>query len=93
MSFWKTLFGGGKPADPATAKVVRQLEYKGYLIEAKPYPEAGQYQVAGTISKLVGDERKEQRFVRADRFNSVEDAAEFAIMKGQQIIDHSGGKV
>ena len=93
MSFWKSLFGGTKAADPATAKAVRQAEHNGFLIEAKPYAEGGQYQVAGTISKTIGGERKELRFVRADRFATLEDAAEITLMKGRQMVDQQGDRI
>ena len=95
MSLWKTLFGGdrAKSADPASAKAVREAEHNGFLIEARPYAEAGQYQVAGTISKTIAGERKEHRFVRADRFASPEDAAEIALMKGRQMVDQQGDRL
>lgn len=94
MSFWKSLFGGGtgggeaKPAGPHSS-----LEHEGYLIEAKPYPESGQYQVAGSVSKVIGGERKEHYFVRADRCVSVDDAAEMAIRKGKQLIEQVGERM
>jgi hypothetical protein len=91
MSFWKSLFGGGK--ENGAGKPVRTLEHNGFLIEARPYAEAGQYQVAGTISKVVGGERKEHRFVRADRFGSIDDAAEVALMKGRQMVEQQGDRV
>lgn len=98
MSFWKSLFGGGQTGgaastDPATAKSVRQLEHNGYLIEARPYSAEGQFQVAGTISKVVDGERKEHRFIRADRYATIDDAAEIAIRKGCQIADQQGDKI
>ena len=46
MSFWKSLFGGGaSSSDPAAAKVVKQIDYKGFTIAARPYAEGGQFQV------------------------------------------------
>jgi len=93
MSFWKSLFGSSKASSPGEAKVAKQVEYNGYLIEAKPYPEAGQYQVAGTVSKSVGDDRKEHRFVRADRFATLDEAADVAIIKGRQLVDQSGDRM
>lgn len=91
MSFWKTLFGGGKGAGSAT--VTRSAEHNGFRIEAKPYAEAGQYQLAGTISKEVDGVKKEHRFVRADRFTTLDDAAEYTILKGRQIIDQQGERI
>jgi hypothetical protein len=92
MSFWKKLFGGGggssAPAGPASS-----AEHKGFTIEARPYQESGQFQVAGTISKQVGEALKEHRFIRADRFPTQEEAADFALMKGRQIIDQQGDRL
>ena len=90
MSFWKSLFGGGRSGSTASTHTV---DYNGYMIEAAPYPEAGQYQVAGTISKTVDGAVKSHRFVRADRFGTQNEAAEFAILKGRQIIDQQGDRL
>ena len=90
MSFWKTLFGGGRSGATGATHTV---DYNGYMIEAAPYPEAGQYQVAGTISKTVDGAVKSHRFVRADRFGTQNEAAEFAILKGRQIIDQQGDRI
>lgn len=94
MSFWKKLFGGGSGggADGSGAPA-RTAEHKGYTIEARPYQEGGQYQVAGTIVKVVGGVKKEHPFIRADRFPSLEEAADFALMKGRQIVDQQGDKI
>jgi hypothetical protein len=93
MSLWKSLFGGGKAAADAGPKTVRDAEHKGYRIEAQPFLEGGQYQLAGRISKEIAGELKEHRFVRADRFASAEDAAEFTLVKARQIIDQQGDKL
>ena len=93
MSFWKSLFGGSATAAATQPQVVKQVEHDGYLIEAMPYAEAGQFQVAGVISKEIGGERKSHRFVRADRFSTIEDAAEFALRKGRQIVDQQGDAI
>jgi len=89
MSFFKSLFGGGGK----TPKAGKQAEYNGFLIEAQPYKEGGQYQLAGVISKEVGGARKEYRFVRADRFTTEEEAADFVLIKGRQIIDEQGDRL
>ncbi len=90
MSFWKKLFGGGSSQ---SAGPVKTLDYKGYLIEATPFAEGGQYQLAGVISKEIEGTRKEHKFIRADKFQSKEDAADIAISKGQLIIDQSGDRI
>jgi hypothetical protein len=93
MSFLKKLFGGGesggdKPAGKAAS--LKTLEYKGFMIEARPYKEAGQFQTAGLIWKEIDGQRKEHSFVRADRFAAAEDAADHALFKGKQIVDQQG---
>ncbi len=94
MSFLKSLFGGARsPVAGAPAAPARTEEYEGYLIEAQPYPEGGQFQVAGTISKEIGGERRVHRFVRADRAPSIEDAAEMSLRKGRQIVDQVGERM
>jgi hypothetical protein len=91
MSFWKNLLGGGS----ATPKPVagRTENYKGFTIAPAPYPEGGQYQLAGSISKDIDGSVKTHTFVRADRFSSAEEAVEFTLVKARQIIDQQGDKV
>jgi hypothetical protein len=94
MSFWKKLFGGGGDVGSAAPdEPVQIAEHKGFTIEARPYKESGQFQVAGVIAKGEGEARKEHKFIRADRFPSVEEAADFALMKGRQIVDQQGDRV
>jgi len=88
MSFLRSLFGGGASSD--ARKSTARAEHKGYLIEATPYPEAGQFQLAGLISKEIAGTRKEYRFVRADRFTTAEEAAGRALDKGRQLVDEQG---
>ena len=90
MSFWKKLFGGTADGAPSVAK---SIEHAGFRIEAQPYREAGQFQVAGVISREIDGAVKQHRFVRADRFATLEEAADFALMKGRQIIDQQGDRL
>jgi hypothetical protein len=83
MAFWSNWFGGGAAEQ---SKPLKTLEYKGYIIEAVPYKDGGMWQLAGVVRK----DGKEHRFVRADKFNSSEEAADIAISKGQLIVDQSG---
>ena len=92
MSFLKKLFGGGSDGG-GEAAAAKTVEYKGFIIEARPYKEGGQFQLAGVITKEIDGERKEHKFVRADRFAGQDEAAEFALSKGRQIIDERGDKV
>ena len=79
MSWLKKLFGGGSE----TSQPAKTLEYKGYVISAVPYKDGGQYQLAGEITK----DGKTHRFVRADKFTDANEAADFALAKGQLIVD------
>jgi hypothetical protein len=85
MSWLKKIFGGGSSI-PVAAKT---LEYKVFLISAEPYKDGGQYQLAGVISK----DGKSHRFVRADKFTDSGEAADFALAKGQLIVDQQGDRM
>ena len=93
MSFWKSLFGWGKPRDDVAALApLREVEHKGFLIVARPFLENGQYQLAGAIARVSGDDRQEHLW-RADRFASKEAAIDAAIAKGRQLIDEQGERL
>ncbi len=87
MSFFRKLFGGGAAEKPAAAKT---LEHKGFTIQAAPFKEGGQFQLAGVISKEINGVRREHKFIRADRFTSFDEAADIALNKGRQIVDERG---
>jgi hypothetical protein len=87
MSFWSKWFGGG--SDGAAAKPVKSTDYKGYMIDAMPFKDGGQWQLAGRITK----DGREHKFVRADKFTSAEDAADIALSKGQLIVDQMGDRM
>ena len=94
MSFLKRLFGlGGGEAKPSAPAVAKEAEHKGFTIHATPFREGGQFQTAGVVSKEIGGEIKEHRFIRADRFPSLDQAADHALVKGRQIIDEQGERV
>ena len=94
MSFLKRLFGGGdKAADASAPAVARQVEHKGFLVSATPYKADGQYQTCGIVSKEIGGVLKENKFIRADRFASLDDAVEVSLKKGIQLVDEQGDKV
>ena len=98
MSFLKSLFGlgGGKSGggSPASAKTFKSAEHKGFQIDAQPYAaDGGQFQVAGVISREIDGARRQVRFVRADRFSTIEDAADIALAKARLMIDQQGDQV
>jgi hypothetical protein len=88
MAFWSRWFSSAVPAGP-----VKSLEYKGYVIEATPYKDGGQFQLAGVITKTIAGEPKSHRFVRADKFSDKDEAADIAISKGQLIVDQMGDRM
>lgn len=94
MSFWTKLFGGGGPAASGPATPAAEVEHNGFTIRAEPYKaEGGQFQTAGSVLKEIDGAVKEHRFVRADRFPSLEDATEFSLRKGRQLVDEQGERV
>jgi hypothetical protein len=93
MSFLKRLFGGASESADADAKPVKQVEHKGFVVSATPYKAEGQYQTCGVITMTVDGEAKELRFIRADRFAGLDDAADIAIKKGIQLIDEQGERL
>ena len=92
MSFLKRLFGGGG-GSPGAASAAKTAEHKGFTIEARPYKEGGQFQTAGRISKAVDGVMKQHEFIRADRFSSLDEAADHALIKGRQIVDEQGERM
>jgi hypothetical protein len=92
LSFLKSLFGlgGGQDRKSAPAK---QSEHKGFTITAQPYREGGQYQTAGVISKMIDGVVKEHKYIRADRFATFDEAVDFALTKGRQIVDEQGDRL
>jgi hypothetical protein len=87
MAFWSKWFSSS--SSTVEAKTSKTLEYKGFVIDAMPYKDGGQWQLAGRISK----DGKEHKFVRADKFASLDECAECAISKGQLIVDQSGERM
>jgi hypothetical protein len=48
---------------------------------------------AGVITREVGGERKEHRFIRADAYASYDDAVNFTLNKARQIVDLQGERI
>ncbi|MBN9437000.1 HlyU family transcriptional regulator [Bosea sp. (in: a-proteobacteria)] len=92
MSFLKSLFGR-KEATPAEPVALKTAEHKGFTIHAMPFQEGGQHQLCGVIEKEIDGELKSYRFIRADRFPGAQEAADFALVKGRQLIDEQGEKI
>jgi hypothetical protein len=82
MAFWSKWFS----SSPESNSPAKAMEYKGFQIEAVPYKDGGQWQLAGLITK----DGKSHRFVRADKFSDKDEAADIAMSKGQLIVDQLG---
>ena len=98
MSLLKTLFGkfsgAGDPAAPkAAAAPAKSIEHKGFTVSAAPFEQDGRYQTAGTIEKEIDGVRRQHRFIRADSHPAMDQAVEFSIQKGCQIVDQMGERV
>ena len=87
------LFGLGGSGGEGAAKPGKSIAYEGYTIRAEPFQSEGQYQTAGVITKEVGGVAKEHKFIRADRHPSYEQAEEFSLAKGRQIVDQQGERM
>jgi hypothetical protein len=88
-------FFGGGTAEPGAAAgdPADTVEYNGYRIRPAPFRVEGQFQTAGFIEKDFPEGRKEQRFIRADKHGTADEAKAFAISKGRQIVDEQGDKL
>ena len=93
VSFLKKLFGGSGPDNGAPAERGEPVEHQGFRVQPAPEPEGGQWRLAGYILSGSEDDLKEQKFIRADLFSSRDEASEFAIRKGKQIIDEQGHRL
>ena len=92
MGFLSKLFGGsgegsGEPA-PAAQETI-----EGVHVLATPMKEGGQYRLAATLRKEIGGETREHRLIRADLFQSREEAASMAIAKARQVIKEQGDRL
>ncbi len=90
VGLFSRLFGGGQDAAPAT---VEPVEYKGFLIYQESQKEGSQYRIAGRITKEIGGELMEHRFIRSDVLSNQSDADELMLKKSEMFIDQMGDKI
>lgn len=84
MNFLKKLFGS-KPAPEIPAE-----EYKDFRIIPAPMPEGSKYRLSARIEKDVNGEVKVHHVIRADTFDSLDQANEVSLSKARQVIDEQG---
>ena len=89
MSFLKRLFGGGASAE-AAVPASEPVEHKGFRIQATPMKVDGQFQCSGLITKEIDGETREHRFIRADKFMTMDDVVSVTLTKARRIIDEQG---
>ena len=85
--FLSKLFGGSRNIQDIAPSHVDPVDYKGLIICPAPILDSGQWRLAGVIIKKSDKGRLERHYVRADIFSSCEEAREFSVRKGKQIID------
>ena len=90
----KKLFGGGDAGEESGDNPIGEAaEHKGCAIQPIVMQKGSQYLTAGIISKEFPDGERAHRFVRADTHSSTDQAHEFTIVKGRQIIDEQGDRL
>ena len=95
-SFLSRLFSSGSQnggTAPDQSRKSDPVAYQGCLISASPQRDGDRWRLAGVITKDGDPDLKERTFVRADTFQNLEDAEQFAIRKGRQIIDERGASL
>lgn len=92
ISFFSKLFGGGGNADAAPTQG-DPVDYEGLVIRSSPMADGGQWRLAGVIIKQSDQGPLERQYVRADVFTSREEALDFGVRKGKQIIDEQGDRL
>lgn len=81
MSFLKKLFGGKPEAETPIET------YKDFRIIPAPMPEGSKYRLSARIEKDVNGEVKTHLVIRADTFDSLEQANAVSLSKARQVID------
>lgn len=94
MSFFSKLFSGSKSMEPDAPLPEEPVFYKGFEIRVEPGKvDNGQWRLSGYIVKVAekeDDSDMERFYLRADTFPSREEAVDFSLRKGRQIIDEQG---
>ena len=82
--------GGGNAAGQENEQAVQSIVHEDCIIFAEPVKEGTQYRLQGRIEKDVDGETMTRTFIRADLFASQDEAIEWSLKKGKQIIDQNG---
>ena len=91
MSLLSRLFGGGGGSGSGSSQPSET--YEGFTIFAEPMKDGGSWRLAARIEKEVDGETKSHQLIRADTFQSADEAAGAAVAKAKQIIDEQGARL
>lgn len=87
MSILSKLFGS-KPKPQA-----EPTRHNDYRIFVDPKSEQGGFRVAAKIEKDIDGETKIHQMIRADKCQSMEEAAETSLLKAKMLIDQQGDSI
>ncbi|KIC46694.1 hypothetical protein RA28_02665 [Ruegeria sp. ANG-S4] len=87
MSLFSKLFGGGEKSAP------EPVSYKGFEIFPDLMAEGRKFRLLARIEKTIDGDRKTYSVIRADVFDSREQAESFSIAKAKQVIDEQGERI
>lgn len=87
MSILSKLFGG-KPKPQA-----EPVLHNDFRIFPEPQSEQGGFRVAARIEKDINGETKTHQMIRADKCQSMEEAAETTLFKARLLIDQQGDSI
>jgi hypothetical protein len=87
MSILSRLFGSGagKPAPAAEPET-----YEGFSIYPNPAKSDGGYRLGARIEKEIDGQLRVHEMMRADIFQSLDEAEQFSVRKARQLIDQQG---
>lgn len=91
MSLLSRLFGGGGGGGKAAEQPAET--YEGFSITPDPIKDGGSWRLAARVEKEIGGEMKSHHLIRADTFQSADEASSAAIAKAKQIIDEQGDRL
>ena len=87
MALFSKLFGGSKKSDP------EPIAYEGFDIFPEPMPDGGKYRLSARIEKIVNGTHNTHRVIRADVFDSRDEAERLSVAKAKQVIDEQGERI
>ncbi|MEM6891273.1 MAG: HlyU family transcriptional regulator [Pseudomonadota bacterium] len=87
MSIFSKLFGGDEKPEP------QPVSYEGFDIYPDLIAEGRKYRLSARIEKTIDGDRKVHTIIRADVFESRDQAESFSITKAKQVIDEQGERI